>query len=168
MSKSKRAKYRSIDHYTIFFNDVAQQSVIGGKNEYLPLTRRIERGILLNDLIDQDVEVAVQRIQDALNERLQDLYSLVSSDIVSDFLARTSGEIETFFDRPDWDKPPSFVLLENELQTDNDEVLEDIRRVGWQCALLISLFPEPTRSEWKQVTNLESISSHFDSIKLES
>lgn len=167
MSKSKRAKYRSIDHYTIFFNDVAQQSVIGGKNEYLPLTRRIERGILLNDLVDQDVEVAVQRIQDALNERLQDLYSLVSSDIVSDFLARTSGEIETFLDRPDWDKPPSFVLLENELQTDNAEVLEDIRRAGWQCTLLISLFPEPTRSEWKQMTNLESISSHFDSIKLE-
>lgn len=167
MCKPKRVKYRSIDHYTIFFNDVSQHTVIRGRNEYLPLTRRIERGVLLNSLIDQDVEATVQRIQHALNERTQELGSFVKSDTISDFLTRTSREIETFLDCPDWGHPPSLVLLENELHANNDEVFKTVRRIGWQCTLLLSLFPEGIRSNWEQVRNLEDIASHFDFIKLE-
>src|SRR5690606_35072969 len=59
------------------------------------------------------------------------------------------------------------VLLENELHANNDEVFKTVRRIGWQCTLLLSLFPEGIRSNWEQVRNLEDIASHFDFIKLE-
>lgn len=165
MRQSKR--YRSPDNLEFFFKDVAQYAIIGGKSEYLPLTRRIERGRILAELLDQNVEITVQHIQDALHNQLDRLSVLLTAETLSKFLEHASKDAESFLDRSDCQQPPSLAQLSNPQQPFNDENAMLVRQSGWTCTALISLFPLHLRDQWNNVSDLESMAIHFKAIQEE-
>lgn len=135
--------------------------LLGGRRDYLPLTRRVERGRLFLDLRQTFDSDTLQQIQNHLEAELRFLkHNLAScglSHTAEAFVTDLAREIETFLDNPDWDVPPSVGTLLSQ------ESADEIRQTCWRCLYLFAL-PPPLRLDYPSVSFTDEVASHFQMV----
>lgn len=167
MKHHPTTSYRAPDALEIFFKDVAQSSVIGGKRDYLPLTRRIERGRALENLAPGDAENLPARIRDAISRSFHELRDYVSPDELSSFIGDLGQEIETFLDQPDWPQPPALQALTARISTADDETNTNRRKSCWNLMWVLALLPLEQRQEWHKCIDAEVLDAHLEVVRAE-
>lgn len=160
MAGKSLSKYALPDIVTIFFQDVGECSVVGGKNEYLPLTRRIERGRLMVDVMGQDDYETLRNIQEQLFTSFEQLKSIILGNAFDDetFFYTISEDVEAFLDNPDWDIPPALNASNDQISLSEDGQL---REICWRSFYLFSLLPATARKNYLTETITNEIRSHF-------
>lgn len=132
------------DLLTLFFRDLAQIPIIGGRAEYTPLIRRVQRKVAIREQLAGQTDS-----QTAINAAAKAVQAL---DIISDRfgqpfldLEQLAGEVEAFVNTPDQSIPPSlWKTLEGKTNLE-DESQRLFVEQGWQCFYLISLLPPDLR-----------------------
>lgn len=138
---------------------------IGGRREYLPLTRRIERGRHFSDLAGRTEAETLKKIQDTLSKKIHELENLRSKAQIDCFIRNTSSEIETFLDNPSWGVPPSVAALLADVTSEEQKAC--IREIGWHCYYMFALLPAHKRVDYAVMQAEEEITSHFNHVKTE-
>lgn len=164
MKKQKSIKTNVPDTLTYFFTDVANSHTIGGKRDYLPLTRRVERGRLLMELSANKDSETLRRIECELKSRLTELQNITSVDAIEIFLSKAADEIETFLDNTEWDEPPCVKVMVNLVPLADEEKRTHVRESSWKCFYLLALFPDVLRGEWNSQTNSQALIDHFQHV----
>lgn len=153
--------YQPPDLLDLFFADVEQTPIVASKREYVPLTRRIERGRMLLAIQSKSGGQTLARLATLIVSRHKRLVQLVSRDKVAEFVQRASTEIERFLDEPDWNTPPSVCWLVEEADIKDDAVSEE----AWQYFYLISLIPPHMRDlKWSE-KNADAFEKHFLAVR---
>jgi len=157
------------DLLTLFFQDIAQTPVIVGKDTYLPLTRRIHRGLLLKRIAGRSPEETFQKILirqikniEAFNEqcRARKLPELDNGKL--------SSEIEAFFDDPQQSIPPTLARSFGKRHMNEDEDTLKFEDLGWRCFYLLALFPPALRTLDRKLTYTPALGDHFRNLYSES
>lgn len=151
--------YRPPNALNVFFEDVSKLPVVGGKNQYLPLTRRIERGRLLIELTKQNDGETLRQVQSEISAQLGKISALCSENASSDFIQRATGEIELFLDNSDWDAPPSVTTILSQIGSPDDH--DQLREIGWRSFFLLALLPFSLRSDYMMASASEELQAHF-------
>lgn len=160
----------SIDALRFFFEDVAHQSIIEGKRDYLPLTRRIRRGTTLHSLASERRYRTdpPQAIIDSLTYSLADLKAECrrrNRPLLD--LGALSPEVEPFFDAPDVAIPASLARCLGKPKRNRDEATEVFEELGWRCFYLLSLLPPEQRCHFPQLLATSDVNSHLSLIRNE-
>lgn len=164
MKKRRRKKYQPVDILTIFFEDVARSTVVAGKSDYLPLTRRIERGRVLLELHGDNVSETTHNLNKELRQSVSYLSKTLPLEIVKGFLTQATEEIEIFLDNPQLDEPSSVCeLMAHVSKVEDDERLQ-LRLDVWRCFYLLSLLPYQERLNWEITEESEEFTEHFQTI----
>jgi len=130
----------SVDALRLFFEDVAHLSIIEGKRDYLPLTRRIRRGTTLDSLPSERRyrTNSLQAIIDALTHSLADLKAQCRRrNRPSLDLGALSAEVEPFFDTPDVAIPAALAHCLGKPKRNRDEATEAFEELGWRCFYIV-------------------------------
>ena len=155
-----------MDVLTVFFQDVAQQPVVIGKRDYLPLVRQIHRGVVLHELSDGTAAQTYQRVLYRLIEVSSTLRHAGALEKQLD--VHTLGvEFETFLDAPDVDVPPSLAALLQTCRPQTDGTERSIEDLAWEYFYLLSLLPPQQRLSFPSEDYNESVSDHFARIARE-
>lgn len=163
MYHMQHASHDSSDILNIFFQDVARLPIIGGRNEYLPLTRRIERGRLLLELTQPDTRATLQRIQSALSACVEEITTLEPGAVATGFVDRIAEEVEPFLDNPEWDAPPSMKAILARAR--EAEHREQLWQACWRGLLLLALLPDRIRINHAAPAIPDEIEAHFQTIR---
>jgi RNA polymerase sigma factor (sigma-70 family) len=157
-----------VDTLTAFFQDVARIPIVGSRNEYLPLTRRIHRGMLLLRLQGETSAHTYEKVASALNQTLNRLNGICEELGHQGIeLQLMAFEIEPFFDDPDQDDTPSIAQLLEVFQKCKKEDRERIKELVWRCFYLVSLLPIGQRSQFPEIIYNDDIEEHFVQITRE-
>ncbi len=151
-----------------FFEDVAQLPSINGKDGYLPLTRRIQRGVLLKRLVETSPEVSFQKIlrrqYKAVEEFNRQCVDLKHPPLDVGSLAT---EIEVFFDDPQQAVPPTLGRSLGKRPKREDEERDKFEDAGWRCFYLLALFPPSMRTLDPKLSYTPETKIHFRQIHAE-
>lgn len=158
----REKRYPAPDMLEIFFEDVATMPVIAGRNDYLPLTRRIERGGLFREIIQTSDAETFRSLQGQLSNLLKKLGSLTSLDLTNEFVLPSITEVERFLDTPQWPAPPTVTSAVNQARVNAD--IDQLREDSWRCFYLLALFPPSMRAEFKQESINYEVESHFRTV----
>lgn len=145
------------DLLDLFFADVQQTPMLASKREYVPLTRRIERGRVLLTVQNKGGAQTLAWLAKLIVTRHKRLAGLVAIDKVAEFAQRASTEVERFLDEPDWDAPPSVQWLVKSADVTDSTVSEE----AWQYFYLLSLIPPSLRGEKWSESNAGEFEEHF-------
>lgn len=148
----------------LFFEDVARLPIIEGKRDYLPLTRRIRRGIMLesldseggcransNKVIGKALAHALAELKVACHQR-----NRLPLD-----LGAVSAEIEGFLDSPNVTIPPALARCLGQPKRNRDEATEAFEGMGWRCFYLLSLLPPEQRRDFPDLDSTVDVASHL-------
>jgi RNA polymerase sigma factor (sigma-70 family) len=145
-----------------FLNDVSRIEPIKGREEYLPLTRRIERGRALLLLAERSFELTFPRVQGALRRnlmkfnqqcRIQGGQPMIPSEFVK--------QIEEFLDRPQIDTPLALAQCIGSFRSEDSAARKSHEKLGWRCFYLLALFPSEIRADALTCQPSEAILKHF-------
>jgi RNA polymerase sigma factor (sigma-70 family) len=145
-----------------FLDDIARIEPIKGKREYLPLTRRIERGRALLTSAARTFELTFPRVQGALRRnltkfnqqcRIRGSQPLIPREFVK--------QIEEFLDRPQIDIPPALVPSIVRLRNEDSAAYKAHEKLAWKCFYLLALFPPEIRAEALACQPSEALLKHF-------
>lgn len=153
----------SVDALQLFFEDVAHLSIIEGKRDYLPLTRRIRRGTTLNSLPSERRYRTnpLQAIIDALTHSLADLKAECRRRNRPPLdLGALSAEVEPFFDTPDVAIPVALARCLGQPKRNRDEATEAFEELGWRCFYLLSLLPLEQRLDFPDLSFTAEVDSY--------
>lgn len=127
------------DLLKLFFQEVGEMDAIPGRREYIPLTRRIERGRVLHNIASN--KIGLQRLIMRINRQKREFIKACESlgIIVTDEDIVSMGEVEQFLDDYSIKVPPP---LEKILTTTNDTMCW---KMGWRLCYVLSLVDETAR-----------------------
>lgn len=98
--------YQGLDIEILFFQDVASQPIIRGKEEYIPLLRRIQSKTCFKEIFRDGQEISGLSLWKTTQEYFEQLNCLLAEyqipPITKDELRR---EVESFVNDPDQDFP---------------------------------------------------------------
>lgn len=144
------------------FEDIENCAVVAGRSEYLPLTRRIERGRTLQKVQGRSDEDTLARILSQLERRISKLSRVALDSSLEEFISQASIETEVFIDNPSWDCPPSISAFLNSVLGNSEAAREE----AWQCFYLLSLLP-PTMREVEQAAPNSEFREYITTIQAE-
>lgn len=152
----------------LFFEDVARLPIIEGKRAYLPLTRRIRRGAMLDTLAPEPGHPAKthRAIIDALTHSLADLEAKrkYRNRPLLD-LGGVSAEIEGFFDSPNVTIPPALARCLGKPKRNRDQDTEAFEELGWRCFYLLALLPPEQRLNFPELYSTSAVASHLQLVR---
>ena len=155
-----------IDCLTLLLEDVARLEPVVGKNQYLPLTRRIHRGLALRDVRGADDEQTLARIvglwRNNVVRVVSDQVNFQSNKLDLYALAQ---DVETFLNDGSFAAPATLQAWLDSMQRMGTPVAEDVQTAGWKYFDLFSLLPMDARADLIREKNLETPVSHFRSIE---
>lgn len=163
-----RREQEYTDALTTFFQDVAQIPIVAGRDEYLPLTRRIKRGTVLDHLRGAQPEHTLEKVSNALRQtlgRLDGLFTELGLDLPD--WNQVSIEIEPFLDEPGQDCPPSLDKTIGKLKRCAGETAGRAEDLVWRYFYLLSLLPSSQRARSSDVVFGSEIAHHFEQVHLE-
>lgn len=158
--KSSRANPARPDMLSLLLKDISELPVIAGKAEYLPLTRRIERG-------RQVVPHTLPFQQNAFQQLRQEFEVLLSWFNANCRACGTSqfglndldAQIEDFFSDPHTAVP---LALQASIGHRGDD--EEFRRAGWKCFYFASLFTHELRPQAFQCDFDSVLNDHIERV----
>ena len=138
--------YHCLDIQILFFQDVANQPIIKGKEEYTPLLRRIQSKTFFNEIFGEGQEISgitlwktTQKYIDQLNSQLTEYQIPIISN---DELRR---EVDSFVNDPNQDFPSSLGRVFQNSPIPKDQQAR-VTELAWKCFYLITLFPAGSQS----------------------
>lgn len=145
-----------------FLDDVARIEPIKGREEYLPLTRRIERGRMLLSLAARSFQLTFPRVQGALRLSLMKLNQQcrihgVQPLIPGDFVK----QIDEFLDNPQIKTPLTLTQSIGSLRNEDSAALKSHEQLASRCVYLLALFPPEIRANALTCQPSEAILNHF-------
>ncbi len=144
MASARAARgYPPPDLLKLFFGDIKKLPGIAGRSDYIPLTRRIERGRVLFSVAGQDRGATLRRIIHLLQEKQAVLTEICPAVRFDDFVTTAAREIEAFLDDPAQTVPSSVACYENAPSSDPETAREE----AWQCFYLLALLPPALRED---------------------
>lgn len=150
---------QTIEYY---FQDVANQKAVRSKKQYLPLTRRIERGRYLQEIIQIKDESALFKLKQDLNDHIVQFLNLWKIYPLDDFIKIASNEAEYFLDNTSTELP---ICVEKALQVDHTLTKQsEEEQLLWQIFYLLSLFPSENRLTWEETIYTDDVKNHFNRI----
>lgn len=163
--KKRPSKYYTgqIDTIEIFFQDVAEIPILAGYADYLPLTRRIERGRHINACIDN--ATALEITQDYIRDSLQHLLNHIDWKELQTIDYTQWGEIEHFLDDVTT-KCPNVIEKFLSVYEEHPEI-ELIQEHTWKLCYLFSALPATVRRNWDSLTMKSDIDRRFTEIRNE-
>jgi len=146
----------------LFLRDVARIEPIKGREEYLPLTRRIERGRLLMSLTAQSFELTLARVQATLRKTLLQFNEQCSAQgkqpLIPDEFVK---QVEEFLDNPQILTPLALAQSIGQPVNGDKESHKQHERLGWRCFYLLALFPAEVRANALTCQPKDAIFKHF-------
>jgi RNA polymerase primary sigma factor len=156
------------DILELFLKDVANINPIKGRAEYLPLTRRIERGRLLMSLAGKSFQLTFPRVQGTLRKALGKFNEQCQASgrpvLIPEELVK---QIEEYLDNPQILTPPALAQRIGQPLNGDREAHKQFERLGWRCFYLLALFPSKVRANALSCQPIEAILKHFRLIALE-
>jgi RNA polymerase sigma factor (sigma-70 family) len=156
------------DLLKLFFEDVARTPIINGKHDYLPLTRRIQRRVMLDTCTEATPQATFRKLLRELN-----LATNAFDQQCTFFRQHTlntnalASEIDAFFDTPQQMTPPALNRsLGKRLRLD-DEERDRFEDAGWRCFYLMACLPASFRALDPNQTYSPEVLEHFSSIRAE-
>ena len=150
-----------VDAVTAFLEDAVHVSVVLGKNDYLPLTRRIRLGRLLTTLHAASPQATVHRIVSDLTRTLQKLAGFPALSEVTLDLYALATQVETFLDTPSHSAPAALRPMLKALDTSDQRERERAEGVIWRVYSLLSLLPPEQRVAYPDVLANSDAAAYF-------
>ncbi|PJF26872.1 MAG: hypothetical protein CUN53_06215, partial [Phototrophicales bacterium] len=146
----------------LFLKDVARVEPIKGREEYLPLTRRIERGRLLMSLAAKSFELTFPRVQGTLRKTISKFNEQCQADgkptlIPGEFVK----QVEEYLDNPQILTPLALAQCIGQPVDGDRESHTQHERLGWRCFYLLALFPAEVRANALICQPNDAILKHF-------
>lgn len=146
----------------LFLKDVAQIEPIKGREEYLPLTRRIERGRLLMSLAAKSFELTFPRVQGAFRKTLSQFNEQCQVTGMQTFIpGEFNKQIEEYLDNPQILTPLALAQCFGQPGDGDREARKQHERLGWRCFYLLALFPPEARANALGCEPSDEILKHF-------
>lgn len=150
------------DLIELFLEDVASIEPIRGREEYLPLTRRIERGRLLMNLKAKNFELTFQHVQGALGKTLRKFNDQCqTADRPTVIPGEFVKQVEEYLDNPQILTPLALAQCIGQPIADDREAHKNHERLGWRCFYLLALFPAEVRANALTCVPSDAILKHF-------
>lgn len=138
--------YQGLDILILFFQDGASQPIIKGREEYIPLLRRIQSKTIFQEIFGDGHEISglsvwktTQKYIDQLNCMLAD-YKI--PPITKDDIRR---EVDSFVNDPNQDFPSGLShVFQNPSIPEAQQA--NFNELAWKCFFLITLFPAESLS----------------------
>jgi len=150
-----------IDITALFMQDVARLPIVGGRSDYLPLARRVERGQQLKELIADEMATTIFRLREQLSATLDRLTYLSSAEATVQFVSASAEEFEEFLDNPQLVAPPCVTRLAESASSKRKAELET---TAWRGFYLLGLLPSTMRNTWSETTDTDEIATHFETV----
>jgi hypothetical protein len=131
------------DLIELFLTDIARIEPIRGRGDYLPLTRRIERGRWLFKLAVSSFEQTFQRVQSTLRKSIIRFNRQCQANgkpvlVPSDF----ADQVEDYLDNPNILVPWGLAQCISQPVDGDRELQKQHEELGWRCFYLLALFPQ--------------------------
>jgi RNA polymerase sigma factor (sigma-70 family) len=159
----RRHNFESVDTLKLFFRDVADIPILAGYADYLPLTRRIERGRHITASTDNvtALDVTKKAIQEATNQ----LATILGSRVMTDINPEEWGDIDRFLDDVTLKQP---IAADNLLSANEaHDAIEIIREQVWTLCYMFSVLPSSMRCDWQTLSMNSEIDNRFVDIRVE-
>jgi RNA polymerase sigma factor (sigma-70 family) len=148
--KKRHNEIENIDALKIFFQDVAAIPIVNGKKDYLPLTRRVHRGVILQGLIVDNIEATYLNLLKAVVNRQTLLTNLVPIDVQNTIKINSlSIDFEEFLDDPTASIPSSIMQFVDSLKGYNPS--NEVEEAIWEVFYLLSLVPFQQRNQFPNI-----------------
>lgn len=157
-----------IDILRLFFEDVSNIPIIRGKQDYLPLTRRIRRGELLSSLHSQSITETFDMICARLSREVQSFHGCCQElgrpqlDVVG-----LGSQVEDFLDNSANSIPPALAHSLGKRRRLSDPAPEQFEECGWHVFYLLSLIPPQLRQAYPGFYYSSIVGTHFDLVQTE-
>jgi RNA polymerase primary sigma factor len=146
----------------LFLKDVAQLEPIKGREEYLPLTRRIERGRVLMSLAAKSFELTFPRVQGTLRKTISKFNELCQADGKPTLMpGEFVKQVEEYLDNPQILTPLALAQCIGHPVNGDKESHKQHERLGWRCFYLLALFPAEVRANALICQPNDAILKHF-------
>lgn len=153
-----------VDITTLFMEDVARLPIISGRNDYLPLTRRIQRGRQLRELMTAEDATTLFRLHEELSDAIARLTYLSNTEVALEFINASTIEFEVFLNNPRLVAPPSVTNLTESASSKRRAELET---TAWRVFYLLGLLPSAVRKDWSEARISDEINTHFETVLTE-
>lgn len=158
-----------VDILKLFFEDVSKLKIISGKNDYLPLTRRIKRYVTLSTLLCDNVEDTINKIKDAISKtrnKLNSQYKFLNQRDLDIYHLRP--EFDVFLDDPQIKDPPTLAnLFDKYKQLKGENGFKRFEKLGWRFFYLLSLIPPNIRPDYSNFKYIDEFDIHRDRVRKE-
>jgi len=146
----------------LFLKDVARIEPIKGREDYLPLTRRIERGRLLLGLAAKSFDLTFPRVQNTLRKTLLKFNEECNASgrqplIPGEFVK----QVEEYLDNPQILTPLVLSQCIGQPINEDRERHKQLESLGWRCFYLLALFPAEVRANALTCQLSDTILKHF-------
>jgi len=131
----------SLDTQILFFQDVANQPIVKGEEEYTPLLRRIQSKSFFKEVYGDDQDISALTLWKTTQKFIDQLNCLLAEfhipPVSKDELRQ---EVEPFVNDPDQDFPSclSPVFQDSSVIKDKNTSIVEL---AWKCFFLVALFP---------------------------
>jgi RNA polymerase sigma factor (sigma-70 family) len=151
-----------VDLIELFLKDVARIEPIKGREQYLPLTRRIERGRLLMSLKAKSFELTFLRVQSTLRKTISRFNEQCQIDGRSTLIpGEFVKQVEDYLDSPHILAPLALAQFIGQPVDKDEESHKQRQHLGWRCFYLLALFPPEVRAQALTCQPNEGILKHF-------
>ncbi len=151
-----------LDSLDLLLQDISAIKPITGRDEYLPLTRRIERGRLLLHLAENSFEITFRRIQTNLQRSLDKLNAECKLQGTPELVpAEFEKQVEEFLDNPRLLAPPALAYSLGQPTSAKGEDRQRFEKLGWYCFYLVALIPPDARASVLTARPTEAVLKHF-------
>jgi len=144
----KRRTKNSPNALKLFFEDVESQPIVGGREHYLPLIRRVQFKVIWEEAFQNSEDDVVDQFLNRLQTTLSEFNSLCSKYHTQSLdINAVSSQIEPFLDGPSLIMPEALSqsLANHRDMTNPDD--EAFVRAGWCAMYLLSMLPPSVRQD---------------------
>jgi len=154
-----------IDILELFLQDVARLKIIAGREQYLPLTRRIYRGVLLREMTAPNPGRTLANILRELNSVIATIDSLLVRRKIEFDSGLAADEIEQFLDDSTLAAPKAIRDILSAQSDFSEEAYTELEDLVWRAFYLLALLPTSGRKQIAAATSAE-VADHFDSVRM--
>ena len=159
-----------IDILKLFFEDVSKLKIVRGKNDYLPLTRRIKRYVTLSSLLCNNLEDTIRNIIYTISKTRNKLaqykfYNHRELDII-----KLRSEFDSFLDDPQINVAPTLAyLFDKYKKLKGGYWLNQFEKLGWRFFYLLSLIPPNIQPDYLNYKSMDEfdISKYLDDFDIQ-